>query len=210
MQRIISHALFSPIFLISISITPTPFNKLHTQLVSAIRHRLGLQNEKLEKLLCASMTSPRRVRSRPHLQRWNAPSNKRKKRRDKYIIIYIIRDDKLHLNYVFNFANHPFNSGLSPSHSRVPILSMGAILCLTLLTPSFDSLYRMYVRFNRIDISAPCIRFWSSAAPTDNHFIWFVLFYFKFFIAVFSLFFENSNLVLMWVCVDGSVVCAVI
>lgn len=115
-----------------------------------------------------------------------------------------IRDDKLHLNYVFNFANHPFNSGLSPSRSRVPILSMGAILCLTLLTPSFDSFFRMHVRFNRIDTSAPCIRF--DLRPHRQIITSFGLFYFisNFLLPFFFLsssFFENSILVLS-VCVD--------
>lgn len=42
-------------FLISISITPTPFNKLHTQLVSAIRNRLRSTERKTGKTIVCKL-----------------------------------------------------------------------------------------------------------------------------------------------------------
>lgn len=103
--------------------------------------------------------------------------------------------DKLHLYYVFNFTNHPFNSTsaslhLSIAFAFVSIFCMGATRFVRfvfffffplLLTPSFD---RTFIWFNRIDTSA-ARSFWSSAAHrADNHFIWIHTLFFFFFLNI--------------------------
>lgn len=113
------------LFFFSISITPTPFDNLHTQLVNQSKTAHGRQNEQLGKALCVrepdkSMTSPR-DRGRIiwyKLFLWlfckaNGICHRRnvwyRRRKKQLRCTTHITDVNYNLNYVFNFANHPFN-----------------------------------------------------------------------------------------------------